>query len=135
MNTLYVYSLLAGLFFGAWPLMMQRTGLQGNLSATVFAGVAFVVVGLATLKSGFEPLHSVNLPLAFAAGVVGAIGLLCFNNMLAGATRETVTNLFITAIVVQVVVPAAYNMAVTGDLSLRKLLGFAAALATAWLLR
>jgi len=55
--------------------------------------------------------------------------------MLAGATRETVTNLFITAIVVQVVVPAAYNMAVTGDLSLRKLLGFAAALATAWLLR
>jgi len=35
---------LAGVFFGIWPLVMQRSGMQGSSSSMIFAGVAFLAV-------------------------------------------------------------------------------------------
>lgn len=44
MNELHVRAFLAGVFFGLWPLFMNRSGLTGNISAAVFTVGVFVIV-------------------------------------------------------------------------------------------
>ena len=135
MSTIHVYAIVAGLLFGTWPLMMQRTGLDGNVSSAVFAGTAFILVFSFALREGFASLTQANLPLAFAAGVVGGIGLLFFNGMLFKISLEEVASMFLLMIMVQISVPVIYHSYQTGDFSPRKLAGFGAAFVAAWLLR
>ncbi len=133
MDALQIKALLAGLAFGIWPLLMNRSGLSGNLSSAVFTAIALTCVTPFAV-SNLSSLASTNWVMAISAGVIGALGLLSFNGMLAKATPQNVSMLFVLMIVVQTALPAVYNIVMNGGMSVSKGLGFVLAIAAAILL-
>ena len=133
MQSLQTKALLAGLFFGLWPLCMNRSGLSGNVSSMAFSGLVFLIVApfaIGELKS----VTNVNYGMVILAGIFGAIGVMCFNGMLAKATVQSVGTLFVLMIAVQTAVPAIYQAIMNGNVSFSRGLGFVLTAAAAWLL-
>jgi hypothetical protein len=115
MDALQVRSLLAGLCFGIWPLLMQRSGLTGNFSSFVFTAIVLVCVTPFTFGN-VGSLTSVNWGVTVAAGIFSSIGVMSFNGMLAKATPQNVSSLFVLMIVVQVSIPAIYSVTQNGGM-------------------
>lgn len=135
MNNLYVLSVFAGIFFGLWPLLLNRSGLNGNVASVIFSGISFICIAVfsfAIAKMSI-PAHT-NWWLAIAAGATSGIGVLIFNNVLAKSSPLNVATLFALTLVVQIVVAAVYQVIVSGNLSIAKGLGFIFAGVTTWLL-
>ena len=108
----YIRALLAGVFFGIWPLFMNRSGLPGNASAMVFA----LGSGLLVAWFGIFELRATTVSIAWtmvlAACVTGAAGLVNFNTMLYKSTPQEVGSLFVTMIMVQIAVPLIYQIVI-----------------------
>jgi len=122
MTELYVKALLAGVFFGIWPLLMNRSGLSGNLSSLIFTVV--VLCGVTPFAIGkVSNISNANWYMAIGAGLAGAAGILLFNGMLAKATPQNVATLFIVMMLAQIAVPALYQMFLAGGLSLARGVG------------
>ena len=132
MLKLCLLSVIAGIFWGTWPLVMNRSGLSGNVSSAVFAGVAFLAVLPLAIKSGWVA-QSANLKLAVLAGILGALGLIAFNRMLATASIDRVGMLFVIMILTQTAIPSVYQLTISG-FSASKAAGFIAAIIAAILL-
>lgn len=133
MESLDVKAIVAGILFGIWPLLMNRSGLSGNLSTVVFASVVLVCVFVVSLGR----LHNItvsSLPWAIGAGIVGAIALLVFNSMLAKATPQAVGTFIVLMIVAQITIPATYQAILNGGLPVSKIAGFVLAAVAAILL-
>jgi len=127
-------ALIAGVFFGVWPLLMQRSGLGGNVSSLAFAVLVALCVSPFAL-SNIGDLSSVKWAFVVGAGIAGAVGILSFNGMLAKATPTNVSTLFVLMIVTQTAIPAVYGVIMNGGkVSLTRLVGFALAFASAILL-
>ena len=134
MNELHLRAILAGVFFGIWPLLMTRSGLTGNVSSAVFAiGVLIVVSPFALYEFSGATIGIVWM-MVVGACIFGGLGLLAFNGMLSKATPETVGSLLIVTTVVQVAIPALYQVINGGGLTVSKTIGFAAAILAAFLL-
>lgn len=133
MNDLYLKAILAGLFFGVWPLLMNRSGLRGNVASAALCLVALIVIMPFALKS-IDGFPAANWLVVVGAGLFCGIGFLFFNGMLAKATPEKVGILFIIMLVAQMATPAIYQVIKDGGLTISKGLGFAAAIATVLLL-
>src|SRR3989344_8684098 len=134
MNELHFRAILAGVFFGIWPLLMTRSGLTGNVSSAVFAiGVLIVVSPFALYEFSGATIGIVWM-MVVGACIFGGLGLLAFNGMLSKATPETVGSLLIVTTVVQVAIPALYQVINGGGLTVSKTIGFAAAILAAFLL-
>ena len=123
MNSLQIKAALAGVFFGIWPLLMNRSKLNGSVSSAAFSLLVFVFV-LPFAMSGSKNFDGVNWKMVLAAGVAGAIGVIFFNGMLAKATKENVGLLFIIMIVVQTAIPAIYYIYMNGEINPTKVVGF-----------
>ncbi len=137
MDSLSIKAMLAGLFFGLWPILMNRSGLGGNVSSLVFTSMVLLIVApfaIASIMGNGTSFSSVNWAIAVASAVAGAVGLLVFNSMLAKATPQAVGTLFVLMIVVQTMVPAIYQTLITGTLSLPRAAGFLMAIGAAFLL-
>jgi len=135
MTELQTKAILAGLFFGVWPLLMNRSGLTGNVSSAVFSGVVFLgVLPLALYNLNTTSLMQANWKFALLAGIAGTIGILAFNGGLAKSTPETVSTFLVLMIVVQVVVPAVYQVILNGGINSAKLIGFVSASVAAYFL-
>ena len=86
MNELQAKAVLAGVFFGIWPLLINRSGLNGNIGSACFSAAALIgVLPFALYSSGFT-IPTANWTMVALAGFFGALGLLSFNGMLAGAS-------------------------------------------------
>ncbi len=134
MTDLHYKAILAGLFFGIWPILMNRSGLPGNVSSAAFSlGVAVIVLPFA-LRQAYTVSFSPVWLMVIGACVTGALGILFFNGMLSKTTPETVGTLFVLMIVVQVSVPAVNQIIMNGELTLKTGAGFAAAIIAAFLL-
>ncbi len=133
MDALQIRSLLAGLCFGIWPLLMQRSGLTGNLSSFVFTAIVLVCVTPFTFGN-VGNLTNANWMIAIVAGIFGGIGVMSFNGMLAKATSQNVSSLFVLMIVVQTSIPAIYNITQNGGMTATKGLGFILAIVAGILL-
>ncbi len=134
MDSIQSKALIAGIFFGVWPLLMQRSGLGGNVSSLAFAVLVALCVSPFALSS-IGDLSGVKWAFVVSAGIAGAVGILSFNGMLAKATAQNVSVLFVLMIVTQTAVPAIYGIIMNGGrLSLVRLAGFALAIASAILL-
>lgn len=127
-------AVLAGVAFGIWPLLMNRSGLGGNTSAAVFSGLAFLVVLPFAIREGGLAFNPTMVTFAIGAGIAGGLGLLAFNGMLATATPAQVGRLFVIMILVQVAVPAIYQVIMDGGVSLKEGVGLGFALMAALLL-
>lgn len=134
MNELHVRALLAGLFFGMWPLFMNRSGLSGNISALAFTVGVLVIVSPFALYELRSTSTDVTWMMVVVACVAGAFGLLAFNGMLAKASSQTVGSLFVMMLVVQIATPALYQVVNDGGFTTTKAVGFAAAILAAFLL-
>ena|SRR6185369_1538517 len=134
MNSLQVKAAIAGIFFGAWPLLMNRSKMEGNVSSAFFSLVVLLCV-LPFAISGIKDIPSdVNWKMAVGAGMIGACGVMCFNGMLAKASKENVGSLFVVMIIVQTAIAAAYYVCMNGGISPTKGVGFLLAFAAAILL-
>lgn len=126
MTELQYRALIAGIFFGIWPLLMQRSLLPGNVSAWVFGAVSLVIVSpFAFREIGNVPFQEVKWIFGILAGTSGAIGIIAFNGGLSKTTPSTVSDFFVLMMVVQIAVPAVYQVVMTGNLTFSKLFGFA----------
>lgn len=122
--SLEIKAVLAGIFFGIWPLFMNRSGLSGNVSSVVFSlGTFIALIPIAIGSNGFNLPQAKWSMVALACGTA-AIGLLAFNGMLAGANPKDVGTLFVIMIVVQTATPALYQVVMNGNISAPKLAGF-----------
>jgi len=134
MNELHLRAILAGVFFGLWPLLLNRSGLTGSISATAFTlGILVIIVPFALYDLHFITINIV-WSMVIGACVFGGFGLLIFNGMLSKATPQTVGSLFILMMVVQISIPAIYQIVIGGGLTVSKTIGFAAAILAAFLL-
>ena len=135
MTKLQALALMSGLFFGIWPLIMNRSGLSGYTSAAVFSLSCFALVTPFALFNGVNQPANASWQIGIIAGLTAGVGLLLFNNMLAGAQKETVGMLFVMNLLVQVSVPVIYTTIQKGSYSPKRALGVAAAFVAVWLLR
>lgn len=134
MGEMYVRAILAGVLFGIWPLLMNRSGLAGNLVSGVFAfGVLIVVSPYAIYELRNNNVHAIWY-LAIGACICGGFGLLVFSGIVAKATSQTIGSLFVLMLIAQIATPAIYHMIYGGGLTVRTGLGFIAAILAAILL-
>jgi VIT1/CCC1 family predicted Fe2+/Mn2+ transporter len=134
MNELQTKAILAGLFFGIWPLFMNRSGLSGNVSSVIFSAAVLIgVLPFALYSSGLS-IPTANWTMVTFAGIFGALGLISFNGMLANASLQNVGILFILTLVTQTTVAASYQVLMSGHLPIDKACGYVAAIAAAYLL-
>lgn len=135
MNDLQMKAALAGVFFGIWPLLMQRSGLPGNISSAAFSiGVSIFVLPSALREMQASDAITPIWLMIVGACFVGALGIMSFNGMLAKATPQTVGSLFVLMIVVQTATPALYDIVMNGGVTFRKIAGFVLTGVAAWLL-
>ena len=132
MDNLYAKAVLAGLSFGVWPLLMNRSGLNGNIATFIFTSIVLVSVFPFAFGS-MGNIHNANWLMVIGAGIFGAIGMLSFNNILAKATPQIVSSLFVLMLTVQIIAPAIYQV-VVGGITIAKGFGFALAMIAAVLL-
>ena len=133
MESLEIKSIIAGILFGIWPLFMNRSGLSGNFGTFIFAAVVLLCV-FPFATGSLQNVGKANWILAIIAGIFGAFGLLLFNNVLSKATPQNVGVLIVLMIIVQTVIPAAYQALMSGGLSFSKIAGFVFAAVAAFLL-
>ncbi len=124
---------VAGLFFGAWPLFMNRSGLNATSASLLFTVVVLIALLPTTLYQDVS-LSGHKWWFGVAAGVCSGVALLAFNDGLSKTTPAQVGKMFIIMLVVQTAVPALYHVIYNHQLSVKTLLGFITALATIFLL-
>ena len=133
---LYIYSLIAGLFWGLWPIIMKKSGAEGFVSGAIFTGASFIAILPFVITSGqiqsLEPTP--KLGYAVLAGVIGAAGVLFFNTALAKADPANIGTMILIMIMAQVAVPTIFQLVFQGDYSLRKLVGIVGACIATYLL-
>jgi hypothetical protein len=133
MNEQSLKSIIAGVFFGIWPLLLNRSGLNGNIATLVYVFVVLVCVIPFSLTRLVE-ISSAHWIYVVGAGIFGAIGLLLFNDVVAKATVKNIGLLFVLMLIAQTVVPAAYQSFVSDGISFQRLLGYLFAIISAILL-
>ena len=137
MNKLQIGAIVAGMLFGAWPIIMNKSGLRGGISAVVMGSIGLVVIlpfALRELSNGMAMESNANWKLAFIAGVMGAIGFLLFCGLLAKVEHNKLCSFIVLVTVLQIAVPASYSAIVNGGITMSQGLGFIAAIAATILL-
>ncbi len=133
MDNLYVRAVLSGFLFGACPLLLNRGGLNGNLSTFVLTLIVLICVFPFAIGS-MGTIFNANWIMIIGTGILGAAGMLLFNGVIVKATPQSISSLFVLMLVVQITIPAIYQI-VIGGITIAKGIGFAlAAIAAALLL-
>lgn len=133
MDSLSVKAILTGILFGSWPLLMNRSGLGGNISSFVLVIVMLVCI-LPFSIGNFGEIFNANLMFAVGAAVLGAAGILLLNGILFKATSQNLGPLLVLVFVAQIVVSSVYHIIMTGGITVTKGIGFTLAVVTAILL-
>ncbi len=134
MSTILVRIVAAGILFGAWPLLMNRSDLVGTTSAFVYNALALAIVLPFIAGQGGLVTVGADWKFAVAAGVCGGVGILLLMDTLAKIPAVSVGRLLVIMIIIQIAVVALYDVILNG-IALRRIVGFAvAALATYLLL-
>lgn len=126
-------ALLSGIAFGIWPMLANRSGMQGNPLSLCLLGVALLLNAPFALKQGVNLPSAQGTTLMVAEGLLMGTGMLFFNGMLAKVSKTQVASMFILMMVVQIAVPAIWQL-ISGNASAKQLAGIAAAVAAAILL-
>lgn len=124
--------IISGILFGAWPLLMNRSGLHW-----VNASIVLLLVALALITPFFwisSTTREVSWGFAIAAGCASALGIFLFNSGFSQLQPENTAPYFMLMLMVQVAVPALYHVYMNGVVSLREGVGFCTAIITALLL-
>lgn len=99
MDSLYLKALIAGVAFGIWPLLMNRSNLSGNVATSIYT----IVVMLLVLPFAWGNLKSAsqgNWWMIILAGIAGAVGMLYYNGILAEASSKRVGTLIVLMLLI-----------------------------------
>jgi hypothetical protein len=133
MNNLQITSIVAGFFFGVAPLLLNKSGLNGNLSSGITSAIILVCVLPFALSSIVFPTTP-NWWMAIGSALAATCGILLFNGVVSKASPLNIGTLFVLMLIMQVAVPAIYQIIVNGGISLTKGVGFILAITAAVLL-
>ena len=135
----YILVLIAGLGAGAWPLVMQRSGLSGPMVAVVYSlcslAAALVLLLLSSAGKVASASQSPSWLPAIIAGLLAAMALLLLSTVVAKVTADKLSLLYIVMLLVQISVPILISIVVNRGVSLKQGFGLAAALLAALLLK
>ena len=136
-NILSVASIAAGVFFFAWPLRMNQSGLSGPGAMFMYASIAFAaaIAGLVLAPTTWGELRGRALSIGLQAGVLNVVGVLAFTYMLSHASRLEAPRQIFIAIITQTTLNGAWAAYQMGVVEPRLVLGCVTALATVFLLR
>ncbi len=115
-------AVLAGICFGIWPLVMNKSGLSGNVSSLALTLIVLAVVGVASYGE-IGKVTNANWAALIVASLLSAGGLLLLNGGLATISAREVGTFFLTITIVQICIPALYHVVQNG-VTLDKVLGF-----------
>lgn len=134
---LHVTSILTGIFFFAWPLRMNQSGLPTAASIFVYSVPTFVValVGLVLNPAARAALVGHPLSVGLQAGIFAALGMIVYAITLAHASPAQAPRQILIAIVTQTALNGLWAAYQAGGVEPRLMLGFASALATVFFLR
>lgn len=128
-------AIIAGVCFAAWPLLMNRSGLQGAASSTIISIAVLVgVLPFALYANGLTVPQVNSWTIIAIACVLAAFGMLSFTSMLSNTTRDNVSLFLVVMTLVQIAVASMYQTAIVGHLSWDKGCGYATAALAAYLL-
>lgn len=122
-NLKLIFTMLAGLFFGFWPLLMNRSGMKANTFTVMAVSFTLVCVFPFFIKE-FNYFSGVNWKYAISAFATGTMGAVLFNNVLETATKKEVGYLFIVMTMIQISVPAVYSVMQSGGITMKTFFGF-----------
>jgi hypothetical protein len=136
---LSMQAVIAGLLLGAWPFVMDESKMNGYLATGVFCAISLMVVMPFAIQAASDHPFKTKWGFAIAAGILGGIGLLVLNGMVAKARARgaDLGTLFVIFIVAQIFFAATYRAVKNPEsFTPAKFVGFAAAgLSAALLLR
>lgn len=101
--------IFAGIMFGAWPLIMNRSGLGGHLMLIVLSVIIIAMV-LPFLLFESPTLMGVDWKVAVAASVVAGMGMLGFSDVLAKASPREIGLLYMLLLLAQFAFPVVYHV-------------------------
>lgn len=133
MQKLIMSSIFVGIFWGIWPLLMNKSGLSGNISSLAFVVIMLVCIIPFNISNFGKVPVGVNWILVIIAGIFGAVGTLIFNKMLHEASVKNVGLLIVIEILVALVISAIYQVCNNG-VTLKQGVGFIFATIAAMLL-
>lgn len=125
-----LYTILAGLLFGVWPIFMNKSGLSGTNAAAAFAVVCSCIVVPAAVYNGIS-ISGSRPGFAIAAGITAGIALLIFNKVLASTPAQDLSPLFVVLLVAQLVPSVVHYLTENGSMPTMKILGIVLAIAAA----
>lgn len=136
-TALLLISIATGVFFAAWPLRMNQSGLPGVGALFAFASVSIVtaIAGLLVWSDGWTALRGRALNVGLQAGVLNVIGVVLFMTLLARASRADAPRHILIIIITQTAVTGLWAAYQAGSFEPRVMLGMVTALATVWLMR
>jgi hypothetical protein len=134
MNDLQIKAVLAGLAFAIWPLVISKSGFNGYIAAALYTFVGLLVLLPFALGNLNGPMSATGLAFAVVAGLIGAGGVLMLTGMTSKATSQNIGTLLITMFMVQLAVPAVYQMIKGGQMTVARGFGLVAAFVAAVLL-
>lgn len=134
---LHITSILAGVFFFAWPLRMNQSGLPAVASMFVYAVVNFAAAlgGMLLNPGARSALSGHALSVGLQAGGFSALGLIMYSLTLSHASAAQAPRQILIAIITQTALNGIWGAYQAGALEPRLMLGFVSALATVFLLR
>jgi len=131
MNKTTLLALLAGVCFGAWPIFMQKSGLNGFTQAFVFSFILVVIV-TPIAYFGHGDLTQIQWRMAVIAAIIGAFGTIIYTSAISKAltTQTSLATVILIQVVVQTVVPVVWEAIQTKTMPTTKLVGCMLAIAT-----
>jgi hypothetical protein len=136
-TVLLLTSVLTGVFFCAWPLRMNQSGLPGPAAMLAYATVSIIValVVMAFSPTAWTALRGRPLSVGVQAGVLNVIGVMLFMTLMAGASRVEAPRLILIVVLTQTALSGLWAAYQAGSFEPRFAVGLLTALATVWLMR
>jgi len=123
MDKMQLRAVLAGVFFGIYPLLLNRAKLGVNISSAAFCLVVFICV--APFAYGeVGQLRQTYWVMLLGAGVASAAGMLSMTGFLVKVPADSVAPLIVLMMVTQTVLTACYQIYMDGGVSVSRFLGF-----------
>ena len=138
LRTAYIEVIIAGIAAGAWPLVMQRSGLIGAPVAVVYSAISLIAaIAFLVSTGGFHGAGqsaSVNWWWAIGAGCLAALALLFLSDVVGKTSPVRLSTLYVVLLIVQISIPAIFYVVVNHGLTAKHALGFITAIVAVVLL-
>ncbi len=123
MNQFVVLAVVAGIFWGLWPIVMKASGLQGSWSV-----LALYVGGLCAILPVFKAQGALTyrgVALGLLAGILGGVGGILFTKITNSNSKDVfISNLYSVCLIVQLLTAVVVACFLCGEeITTKKVVG------------